>query len=81
MDLDGPFHSDCVNMDEIAFVPIRVARTLIKVPIFDVKTRSFKSVKYFVGKHFLRAKTVEFNQIRSYDESMLPLEMNATRTS
>ena len=46
-----------------------------------MKTRSFKSVKFFLGEHYLRAKTVEFNQIRSYDESMLPLEMNATSAS
>nr|GEW13067.1 ribonuclease H-like domain-containing protein [Tanacetum cinerariifolium] len=62
-------------------VLIRVSRNLIRVPIYDVKTRSFKSVKYFLGEHFLRAKTVNFNQIRSYDESILPLKRNVTTTS
>nr|GEW41724.1 hypothetical protein [Tanacetum cinerariifolium] len=81
VDLDCPLPSDCVNVDEIAFAPIRVSRNLIRVPIYDVKTRSFKSVKYFLGEHFLRAKTVKFNQIRSYDESILPLKRNVTTTS
>ncbi|GJT92369.1 putative F-box domain-containing protein [Tanacetum coccineum] len=81
VDLQGPFPSDCVNVDEILFAPIRVSRNLIRVPIYDVKTRSFKSVKYFLGEHFLRAKTVKFNQIRRYDESILPLERSATTTS
>ncbi|GJS49277.1 hypothetical protein Tco_0599398 [Tanacetum coccineum] len=73
VDLDGPFPSDCVNVDEIAFAPIRVSRNLIRVPIYDVKTRSFKSVKYFLGEHFLRAKTTKAGLCRTKGLGRIPV--------
>lgn len=61
IELDGPFPLDSVNTDEIVFSPKRLSRNMIMVPIYDLKTGNFKSVKLFLGHRFLRSKTVEFN--------------------
>ncbi|PWA77918.1 F-box domain-containing protein [Artemisia annua] len=75
-DLDAPFPLECFNVNEIAFVPKRVSKNMIRVPVYDMKTRRFKSVKYYLGGHFLRSRTVVFHQVRSYVQSILPLERN-----
>ncbi|PWA95824.1 F-box domain-containing protein [Artemisia annua] len=41
VDLDGPFPLECVNVDEIAFLLKRVSKDMIRVPVYDMKTRSF----------------------------------------
>nr|XP_043615643.1 putative F-box protein At4g38870 [Erigeron canadensis] len=81
VDLDGPFPSCSGNAEEILFYPKRLSRNLMNVPVYDLKAGSYKSVKYFLGHQFLRAKTVKFNEVVSYTESIVPLVTNESGTS
>lgn len=77
--LDSPFPLDSVSTNEIVFSSKVLDWDMISVPIYYLTTGKFKSVKFFLGHQFFRYKFVEFNQVRSYVESMLPLKSNESR--
>ncbi|KAJ0570202.1 putative F-box domain-containing protein [Helianthus annuus] len=77
--LDGPFPLDSINTDEIIFSPSRLSRYVISVLIYNMKSRHFRSVQVTL-KHPLCSERVEFDQIKCYVESIVPLQRNITRT-
>ncbi|KAF5818739.1 putative F-box domain-containing protein [Helianthus annuus] len=62
-----------VNMDEIIFYTSKVAGNVMSVPIYNLTKRCFKSLEFTLGHQFSCPKTVKFNQIKYYVESMVPL--------
>ncbi|KAM0024035.1 putative F-box domain-containing protein [Helianthus debilis subsp. tardiflorus] len=72
--LTGPiFFPLEVNMDEIIFSTSKVSGNVMSVPIYNLKRRCFKSLEFTLGHQFSCPKTVKFNQIKYYVESMVPL--------
>ncbi|KAJ0924758.1 putative F-box domain-containing protein [Helianthus annuus] len=67
------FPVDSVNMDEIIFIPSNFSGNVISVPVYNKKTRCFKSLRFASGNHFSLSRTLQFHYIRCYVESMVPL--------
>ncbi|KAK1431318.1 hypothetical protein QVD17_07775 [Tagetes erecta] len=64
--LDGPFPLN-------SFIRKVNAADTINVPMYDVEKKSMKSVDFALGYEILRPRTVRFDHVRSYTESILPL--------
>ncbi|MFS8013210.1 putative F-box associated interaction domain-containing protein [Helianthus anomalus] len=54
----GPYPFDSISMDEIIFSPTVLSENLISVPIYNMKTRCFKSIELALGHPFLSPKSV-----------------------
>ncbi|MFS7937392.1 putative F-box domain-containing protein [Helianthus anomalus] len=70
----GPYPFDSISMDEIIFSPRVLSENLISVPIYNMKTRCFKSIELTLGHRFLSPKTVCVEEIKCYVESLIPLQ-------
>ncbi|MFS7937423.1 putative F-box domain-containing protein [Helianthus anomalus] len=70
----GPYPYDSISMDEIIFSPTVLSENLISVPIYNMKTRCFKSIELTLGHQFLSPKLVHVSQIKCYVESLIPLQ-------
>ncbi|KAF5756433.1 putative F-box associated domain, type 3 [Helianthus annuus] len=70
----GPYPFDSISMDEIIFSPTVLSENLISVPIYNMKTRCFKSIELTLGHRFLSPKSVHVEQIKCYVESLIPLQ-------
>ncbi|KAK9072079.1 hypothetical protein SSX86_008511 [Deinandra increscens subsp. villosa] len=70
----GPFPLPVdVNMDEIIFSASKVSGNVIRLPVYNMKTRCFKSLHFTLGDQFLCSETVKFNHTKCYVESIMPL--------
>ncbi|XP_071711643.1 putative F-box protein At1g19160 [Rutidosis leptorrhynchoides] len=72
--LDGPFPLNPVILRPIPLAQRSLAKDVINVPLFDMDTRSMKSVEYVLGCQSLRSSSVRFDHVRSYVESICPLK-------
>ncbi|KAM0041597.1 putative F-box domain-containing protein [Helianthus debilis subsp. tardiflorus] len=70
----GPYPFDSISMDEIIFSPTVLSENLISVPIYNMKTRCFKSIELTLGHRFLSPKSVRVEEIKCYVESLIPLQ-------
>ncbi|KAJ0570191.1 putative F-box associated domain, type 3 [Helianthus annuus] len=70
----GPYPFDSITMDEIIFSPRVLSKNLISVPIYNMKTRCFKSIELTLGHRFLSPKSVSVEEIKCYVESLIPLQ-------
>ncbi|MFS8013207.1 putative F-box domain-containing protein [Helianthus anomalus] len=70
----GPYPFDSISMDEIIFSQTVLSENLISVPIYNMKTRCFKSIELALGHRFLSPKSVHVEQIKCYVESLIPLQ-------
>ncbi|KAI3762154.1 hypothetical protein L1987_52577 [Smallanthus sonchifolius] len=70
--LDGPFPLNPV-LRRVIIVKRRLTRVVISVPIYDMESRSVEHVKYTLDHQFLHSKTVRFDHVRSYVESIYSL--------
>ncbi|KAI3716812.1 hypothetical protein L1987_67980 [Smallanthus sonchifolius] len=74
VELDYLFPIDAVNTDEIIFSSCKVfTNDVMSVPIYNRKSRCFKSLELTLGHEFICSKTLRLNQIKCYVESILPL--------
>ncbi|KAK9064394.1 hypothetical protein SSX86_015776 [Deinandra increscens subsp. villosa] len=80
IDLDGTSPLDSVNMDEIIFFSTRLSRNVVNVHIYNMKSRGFRSVQLTLGQPFMCLNDVQFDQIKCYAESIVPLGRNRIRT-
>ncbi|KAI7734027.1 hypothetical protein M8C21_026544 [Ambrosia artemisiifolia] len=60
----SPYPFDSINMDEIIFYPRVLSENLISVPIYNMKTRCFKSIQLTLGHRFLCPESVEVEEIK-----------------
>nr|XP_043626471.1 putative F-box protein At3g47150 [Erigeron canadensis] len=65
-----------VGMDKVLFSIRRISLDEVIVPIYDMKTKGVQLVRFTLSQEFLRSNTMEFGEVRSYVESILPLEKN-----
>ncbi|KAM0041680.1 putative F-box domain-containing protein [Helianthus debilis subsp. tardiflorus] len=65
---------DSITMDEIIFSARVLSENLISVPIYNMKTRCFKSIELTLGHRFLSPKSVRVEEIKCYVESLIPLQ-------
>ncbi|KAM0041595.1 putative F-box domain-containing protein [Helianthus debilis subsp. tardiflorus] len=65
---------DSITMDEIIFSARVLSESLISVPIYNMKTRCFKSIELTLGHRFLSPKSVRVEEIKCYVESLIPLQ-------
>ncbi|KAM0041698.1 putative F-box associated interaction domain-containing protein [Helianthus debilis subsp. tardiflorus] len=70
----GPYPFDSISMDEIIFSPTVLSENLISVPVYNMKTKCFKSIELALGHRFLAPKLVHVEQIKCYVESLIPLQ-------
>ncbi|KAF5805815.1 putative F-box associated domain, type 3 [Helianthus annuus] len=70
----GPYPFDSISMDEIILSPRVLSENLIRVPVYNMKTRSFESILLALGHRFLSPKSVHVEQIKCYVESLIPLQ-------
>ncbi|KAJ0789133.1 putative F-box domain-containing protein [Helianthus annuus] len=70
----GPYPCDSTNMDKIIFSPRVLSEKLIRIPIYNMKTRCFKSIDLTLGHRFLSPKSVYVEEIKCYVESLIPLQ-------
>ncbi|PWA49676.1 F-box domain-containing protein [Artemisia annua] len=66
----------CVNNKDLTDfnTPLtRLSTNMITALVFDMNTRSYNFVNFTLGYQFLHSKTLHFNQVRSYVESLVPL--------
>ncbi|XP_076930438.1 F-box protein At5g65850-like [Bidens hawaiensis] len=61
-----------VNMDEIIFNSCNLSRNVMSVPTYNKKNRCLKSLQFTSGHQF-HLSNLNFDQIRCYVESMVPL--------
>ncbi|KAK9072022.1 hypothetical protein SSX86_008454 [Deinandra increscens subsp. villosa] len=62
-----------VRMDEIIFSSREVSGNVIGLHVYNMKTRRFKLLQFTLDDQFLCSKTVSFNHIKCYVESITPL--------
>lgn len=69
-----PFSFD-VDMDEIIFASSKVSGNEVSVPVYNIKSKCFKSLQFTLGDQFLSSGTLnlEFDQVKWYVDSMLPI--------
>ncbi|KAK1431317.1 hypothetical protein QVD17_07774 [Tagetes erecta] len=69
--LDGPFMLNrFIRNDK------RVPTNTINVPMYDVERRRIKSANFALGYQFPYPKTLRFDHVKSYTESVLPIPKN-----
>ncbi|MFS8003343.1 hypothetical protein Hanom_Chr13g01212881 [Helianthus anomalus] len=69
-----PYPEDFVNAGKIIiFCPSQLSENVMSVPVYNRKSRCFKSLQITLGRQFPMPRELEFNMIRSYVESMVPL--------
>ncbi|MFS7937403.1 hypothetical protein Hanom_Chr05g00427131 [Helianthus anomalus] len=61
-------------MDEIIFSARVLSENLISVPIYNMKTKCFKSIELTLGHRFPSPKSVGVEEIKCYVESLIPLQ-------
>ncbi|KAM0041606.1 putative F-box domain-containing protein [Helianthus debilis subsp. tardiflorus] len=69
-----PFPLDSGNTDEIMFSPSVLSEHLFEVPIYDMKSRCFKSIQLTLDRQFVWPEAVELEEIKCYVESLIPLQ-------
>ncbi|XP_076906943.1 F-box protein At1g30790-like [Bidens hawaiensis] len=73
--LDGPFPLNPVLLKEV-IVKWWGSCVVIIVPAYEMVTKDMEPIKYTLHHPFLHSNTVRFDHVRSYVESVFPLEMN-----
>ncbi|KAM0041716.1 putative F-box domain-containing protein [Helianthus debilis subsp. tardiflorus] len=76
--LDGPFALNSFLRNDTMVTNTELSTRMMNVPMYDVESRSIKSVEFKLGYQYLHPKTVRFDHVRSYTESILPLPRNET---
>ncbi|KAJ0789148.1 putative F-box associated interaction domain-containing protein [Helianthus annuus] len=72
--VDDLYPYDSISMDDIIFSPTVLSENLISVPIYNMKTRCFKSIELTLGHRFLSPQSVYVKQVKCYVESLIPLQ-------
>ncbi|XP_071688522.1 putative F-box protein At4g09190 [Rutidosis leptorrhynchoides] len=72
--LDGPFLVNRVIWKQRRESKERFPGDVIRVPLYDMETRSMKHVEYLLGHQLLSSSTIRFDHVRSYVESLSPLK-------
>ncbi|KAK1408169.1 hypothetical protein QVD17_39804 [Tagetes erecta] len=60
-----------VNKDEFIFVTSKVSGNVVNVPMYNIKTKCFKSLQFTFTDQFPFSKTLKFDHIKCYVDSML----------
>ncbi|KAJ0770204.1 putative F-box domain-containing protein [Helianthus annuus] len=68
-----PYPQDFVNTDEIICRPSKLSENVMSVPVYNKKSRCFKSLHFTLGHLFPVSRNLRFDMVKSYDESMVPL--------
>uniref|UniRef100_A0A251UQP1 Uncharacterized protein n=1 Tax=Helianthus annuus TaxID=4232 RepID=A0A251UQP1_HELAN len=58
----------------VGFSNIHVRHIQLIVPIYNMKSRCFKSIELTLGHRFLSQKSVRVEEIKCYVESLIPLQ-------
>ncbi|MFS7937408.1 putative F-box domain-containing protein [Helianthus anomalus] len=69
-----PSQWDFGNTDKIFFSPSVLSEGLFEVPVYDMKSRCFKSIQFNLDHQFARPGAVELEEIKCYVESLIPLQ-------
>ncbi|XP_076918314.1 protein-tyrosine-phosphatase PTP1-like [Bidens hawaiensis] len=70
---DCPMPLDCTNTGEFIFSVRKLSQNVISVPIYNMKSRCFRSVQFTLDHPLLRSQHVHFYQIKCHVESLMPL--------
>ncbi|MFS7913394.1 putative F-box associated interaction domain-containing protein [Helianthus anomalus] len=68
-----PFSLDSINTDEIIISSSKFSKNVMTVPVYNRKSRCFRSLHFTPGHQYPLSRTLMFDKIGCYVESMLPL--------
>ncbi|KAF5818729.1 putative F-box domain-containing protein [Helianthus annuus] len=67
------FSMDSINTDEIIISSSKFSKNVMTIPVYNRKSRCFRSLHFTPGHQFPLSRTLMFDKIGCYVESMLPL--------